>query len=79
VTKIEADASDGVVGGVLSQRNPETELWHPIAYFLKTIYAIELNYDIYDKEILVIVLVLKEWHWLQGLQTEELFQLYSDH
>jgi hypothetical protein len=29
--------------------------------------------------MLAIILALEEWRWLQGLQTEEPFQLYSDH
>jgi hypothetical protein len=42
--------------------------------------AAELNYDIYNKELLAIVLAIKEWRaWLKGLQAKELFLLYSDH
>src|SRR5258708_26724082 len=41
--------------------------------------AAELNYDIHDKEMLAIILSFEEWRWLQGLQTEEPLQLYSDH
>jgi len=29
--------------------------WHPIAYYLKTIVDIELNYYIHDKEMLAII------------------------
>ena len=79
-TMAETDASDGVVGGVLSQQDKETKLWHPIAYFSKTMHAAELNYDIHDKEMLAIILALTEWRpWLEGLQTDEPFSLYSDH
>jgi transposase InsO family protein len=79
-TMVETDSSDGVVGGVLSQQDPETKLWHPIAYFSKTMHAAELNYDIHDKEMLAVVLALTEWRaWLEGLQTDEPFLLYSDH
>jgi hypothetical protein len=42
-------------------------------------HATELNYNIYNKEMLTIILALEKWHWLQGLQTEELFQLYLDY
>ena len=79
-TIVETDASNGVVGAVLSQQLPETQLWHPIAYFSKTMQAAELNYNIHDKEMLAIILALQEWRaWLEGLQVEELFQIYSDH
>ena len=41
--------------------------------------ATELNYDIYDKEMLAIVLALAKWRpWLEGLQAEP-FQVYSDY
>ena len=77
---VKTDISDGVIGGILSQQNPSIELWHPIVYFSKTIQATKLNYDIHDKELLAIVLVVKEWRaWLEGLQTSDPFRLYSNH
>ena len=45
---------------MISQQEPESIVLYPIAYFSKTIQAIELNYDIYNKEILAIILVLQE-------------------
>jgi hypothetical protein len=57
---VETDASKGVVTGLLSQQDPETGLWYPIAYFSKTILPAELNYNIHDKEMLTIVRVLEE-------------------
>jgi len=51
---VETDASDGVIGGVLSQRHQDGD-WHPIAFFSKTMVAAELNYPIYDKEMLAII------------------------
>jgi hypothetical protein len=35
-TKLETDASDGVVSGALSQITTQNE-WHPVAFFSKTI------------------------------------------
>ena len=77
-TMVEADSSDGVVAGVLSQQDLRTGLWHPVAFFSKTMQPAELNYDIHDKEMLAIILALSEW-WaeLEGLQTP--FLVYSDH
>src|SRR3954447_2538883 len=78
-TMLETDASNGVTAGVLLQKNPETGLWHPIAFFSKTMQPAELNYDIYDKEMLAIILSLGEWRAeLKGLQ-EMPFLIYSDH
>jgi hypothetical protein len=53
-SKLETDASDGVVAGVLSQKGDDEE-WHPIAYFSKTMTPAELNYQVHDKEMLAIV------------------------
>ena len=65
---VETDASKGVVAGLLSQQDPETGLWYPVAYFSKTMLPAELNYDIYDKEMLAVVRVLEEWRAeLEGL------------
>ncbi|CAL3966035.1 unnamed protein product [Diplocarpon coronariae] len=52
-TRLETDASDGVVAGVLSQLQ-EDENYHPIGYFSKTMNDAELNYPIHDKELLAI-------------------------
>jgi hypothetical protein len=49
-----------VLGGILSQQEPETKLWHLIAFFSKTIQPLELNYDIYNKEMLAIIRALEE-------------------
>jgi hypothetical protein len=65
---VETDALDGVVTRVLFQRNPETLLWHPIAFFSKTIVPAEVNYSILDKEMLAVVQSLEEWRaYLEGL------------
>jgi hypothetical protein len=53
-TRIETNASDGVVAGVLSQLHLDRD-WHLVAYFLKTMALAECNYEIYDKEMLAII------------------------
>ena len=57
---VKTDASNSVVAGVLSQQDPESGLWHPVAFFLKTMQLAELNYDIHNKEMLAIVRSLEE-------------------
>ena len=37
------------------------EVQYPVAYYSWKMMLLELNYDIYNKELLVIVAVLKEW------------------
>ena len=77
-TRVETDASQGVVAGVLQQKHGD--LWHPAAYFSKTMSTAELNYDIHDKEMLAIIRSLTEWRAeLEGLQREDRFDIYTDH
>ena len=77
-TKLETDASDGVVAGILSQKHED--LWHPVAYYSKSMSEAECNYEIHDKEMLAIVRALQEWRAeLEGLQLRERFNIYTDH
>ena len=59
-TKVETDASDGVVAGVLSQNQPNG-LWCLVAFFSKVLSGSELNWEIYDKELYAIVIVFDKW------------------
>jgi hypothetical protein len=78
-TRVETDASDGVVAAVLSQLQEDGE-WHPVAYYSHTMVSAELNYDIHDKEMLAIIRALEEWRpELVGLQREDRFEILSDH
>uniref|UniRef100_A0A8C5MX57 Gypsy retrotransposon integrase-like protein 1 n=1 Tax=Leptobrachium leishanense TaxID=445787 RepID=A0A8C5MX57_9ANUR len=64
---LEVDASAFAVGAVLSQRQKETEIMHPVSFFSKTFSAAEQNYDVGEKELLAIKLSLEEWrHLLEG-------------
>ena len=55
-TRLETDASDGVVAGVLSQNHGGQ--WHPVAYYSKAMSGPEQNYEIHDKEMLAIIRAL---------------------
>ena len=57
---VETDASDYVSGGILSQYDKNGVL-HPIAYFFKKHNSAECNYEIYNKELMVIVCTFEEW------------------
>jgi hypothetical protein len=52
-SRLETDASDSVVAGVLSQLG-DNQFWHPVVFFSKTMAPAELNYKIHDKEMLAI-------------------------
>lgn len=74
---VETDASGGAIGGILSQYDEQGTL-HPCAYFSRSLQAAELNYKIYDKELLAIVECLKEWRiYLQNSATKT--KILSDH
>ena len=53
--RLEADSSDFATGAVLSQQSPVDDKWHLIAYYSKSLSAVECNYEIHDKEMLAII------------------------
>ena len=74
--KVEADSLDFAVGGTLFQL--QEGCWKPIAFLSKSLLLAERNYKIYDKELLVIVICLNEWHqYILG--APERFEVWSDH
>ena len=77
-TVVEADASDFGQGRVVSQRDPETGELHPIAFWSRKFNSAELNYEIYDKEMLAIVETMGHYrHYFEGLGQQTI--IFSDH
>ncbi len=73
---VEADASEGAIGAVLSQE--QDGKWRPVAFLSKSLTVTERNYEIYDKELLAIMLALDEWrHYLMGAAQD--FKIWTDH
>jgi len=65
--RVEADSSDFAIGAVLSQQSTADGKWHPIAFYSKSLFSMERNYEIHDKEMLAIIRALEEWrHFLEG-------------
>ena len=65
----EVDASNVGVGAILSQRSAGDSKVHPCAFYCHRLSPAEQNYDIGNKELLVVKLALEEWrHWLRGLR-----------
>jgi hypothetical protein len=60
---METDASDFALGAVLSQEGDRRRLY-PIAFYSRKFSAIEINYEIHDKELLIIVDSFQEWRYL---------------
>src|SRR6266571_2822999 len=74
--RVEINVLDFVLGACLLQKHDK--VWHLVAYYSKKMTLLELNYDIYNKELLGIVVALKEWRvFLQG--TLEPFTVKTDH
>src|SRR5882724_6263554 len=63
---VETDASDYTLATVLSITTSNGKL-HPIVFHSRTFSALELNYDVHDKELLVIFEAFKRWqNYLEG-------------
>jgi len=76
--KLSTDASDFATGAVLSQKDMQTNLWHPVAFFSKSLNVHERNYEIYDKELLVVIQGLEEYrHHLEGYPYK--VEIWLDH
>jgi hypothetical protein len=64
--KVKIDALDFILGAYIVQKY-NNGVWHPVTYYSRKITLLELNYNIYNKELLAIVTALKEWRvFLQG-------------
>jgi hypothetical protein len=66
---VEMDTSDYALVAILSIVDSDGEI-HPMAFLSCTFSSAELNYDIYDKELLAIFEAFKSWrHYLEGVGT----------
>ena len=73
---VETDASDFAIGAILSQEH-DGHL-HPVAFMSRKMNEYEINYEIYDKEMLAIVAAFKDWrHYLEGSMHP--IKVYTDH
>jgi len=76
--KLSTDASDFATGAVLSQKDIQTNLWHPVAFFSKSLDVHKRNYEIYDKELLAVIRGLEEYrHHLERHPYK--VEIWSDH
>ena len=77
-TIVETDASDYAIAAILSQTHPDTGILHPVAFHSRTMNSAELNYEIYDKELLAIVEAFKHWRaYLEG--PDDTVSVVTDH
>src|SRR6266436_7268347 len=74
---LECDASNFTTGAILSQQQ-EDGLFHLIGFMSKSFSDMERNYQIHDKEMLMIMHALEEWrHFLKGF--DQKFEIHMDH
>ena len=74
---VKIDSSDDAIEECLTQLH-EDENRYSIVYCSRKMQIAEVNYDIYDKELLAIVYCCKEWR-AQLQRTEKKFIIYFDH
>ena len=55
---MEVDASDYATGGVLSMKYEDGK-WRLVAFISKSLNAMEQNYEIHNKEMLVVIRYLE--------------------
>ncbi|SYW81941.1 uncharacterized protein UHO2_00426 [Ustilago hordei] len=76
LTRLETDASDFAITGVLKQEHEGR--WHPVAFYSRKMSSAEKNYEIHDKELLAVVTCLTQWrHMLVGLLSQ--LVILTDH
>jgi len=61
--RMEVDTSDYTIEGVLLMEYEDGK-WRPMAFLLKSLNKTERNYKIYNKEMLAVIRVLKNWRHL---------------
>ena len=74
---METDTSDFAIGAVLSQMRVDGKL-HPVAFYSRKFSAVEINYDIDDKELFAIVDSFQEWRYFLEDVTHPV-TVYTDH
>jgi hypothetical protein len=57
---VETDALDFALGAILSQFGIDG-LLHPVAFYSRKLTSAEINYQVYDKELLAIITTFKQW------------------
>ena len=58
---LECDASDFTIAAIMSQFDTGSKDLHPVAFYTRSMIDTELNYDIYDKELLAIIEAFQQW------------------
>ncbi len=74
---VETDASDFALGAILSQFGIDG-LLHPITFYSRKLTSAEINYQVYNKELMAIITTFEQWRpYLAGAQHQ--VQVLIDH
>jgi hypothetical protein len=74
---VETDVSDFALGAILSQFGIDG-LLHLVVFYSRKLTSAEINYQVYDKELLAIIMAFKQWRpYLAGAQHR--IQVLTDH
>jgi len=73
---MEVDALEYAIGEILTQQQPD-ELWKPISFLFQALNETERNYEIYDQELLAIMIGIR--HWRQYLLGGNEFEVRTGH
>jgi RNase H-like domain found in reverse transcriptase len=75
---VETDASDYAITAIISQITPSNGDIHPIAFYSRGMAPTEMNYGIYNEELLAIFCAFKQWrNYLEGVS--HVILVLSDH
>ncbi len=76
-TFLESNSFNYVSVEILSQRK-DNDLIKSVTYFLKILFLVECNYDIYYKKLLIIIHCFKKWETeLQSIKSSS--KVFTDH
>ena len=74
---MKTDVSRIVYADILSQQWKNK--WHLIAYFSRKFSSSELNYSVYDKKLMTIVMSFKQWrHYLESIFKIEIWSNHAN-
>ena len=74
---LKIDSFDWMIDEVLSQHDDD-EVLHLMIFYSKSLNLVEINYHIYDKELLIIIRCFKHWR-SELVHTKLLIQIFIDH
>ena len=77
-TRLEADSSGYTAGGALLQKGISDGIWRPVAYYSKKHTPAGSNYEIHNKELLVIMRYLEAWD-TELRSVSKGFDIITDH